>query len=325
MRQCCPGRLAAAGEIQLAAALAAAIVLLLAGVVNGPHLRAQPQAALGTPAGPTFEVASVRPAPDLQTGPKAGPAPRIGINVDRARVDIGHWSIEQLIARAYGLQPYQLAGPAWMNRFRFDIAAKLPEGATQEQIPGMLRWLLVERFGLVAHSETRQLPGFALVVAKGGPKMKPAAPEVSSSTDSKSPGARDADPYTTSDVLWGSDASAFGLKAFAVAGGEVHMEFAKMPMEALTQIVASYLRAPVTDMTALKGRYQMTLDFSLANSSASAREPGAPGGGAPAVAPDSFNTSLFSAVQGLGLRLEARRVPFPVLVVDRLEQAPTEN
>ena len=112
-----------------------------------------------------------------------GAGPHVGMKIDAARVDIGYWSIKQLILRAYGLSPSQASGPDWMDSLRFDILAKLPEGATQDQLPEMLQWLLVERFGLVAHGETKDLPGYALVLGKGGPKMKPAVPDADAPED----------------------------------------------------------------------------------------------------------------------------------------------
>src|SRR5580698_3963580 len=78
--------------------------------------------------GPAFEVASVKPAP-------AASAEHRGIKIDSARVDITYWSIRQLILRAYEVWEYQFAGPGWAATTRFDVAAKLPEGARREQIP----------------------------------------------------------------------------------------------------------------------------------------------------------------------------------------------
>jgi uncharacterized protein (TIGR03435 family) len=98
----------------------------------------------------------------------------IGSGLDGGRVDISSLSLESLITRAYGVESYQIAGPEWLSDAKFDIAATIPEGVGKDQIPGMLRSLLEERFKLAVHHETRPLPVYALGVAKGGPKLKEA-------------------------------------------------------------------------------------------------------------------------------------------------------
>ena len=74
--------------------------------------------------------------------------------------------------RAYELKNYQIAGPAWLDSERYEIAAKIPAGAGKSEVALMLRTLLAERFRLVAHRETRELPIYAMVVAKNGPKFQ---------------------------------------------------------------------------------------------------------------------------------------------------------
>src|SRR6185369_4052808 len=73
---------------------------------------------------------------------------------------------------AYGLKEYQVSGPPWINDARFDILAKATEGTRKEQIPAMLQALLAERFKLEVHREKKEFNVFALVVGKGGPKLK---------------------------------------------------------------------------------------------------------------------------------------------------------
>src|SRR5439155_11317218 len=72
----------------------------------------------------------------------------------------------------YGVKGYQIAGPSWLDSERYDIAAKIPKGATKEQFMLMLQSLLAERFKLTLHREKKDLPMYALVVGKNGPKMK---------------------------------------------------------------------------------------------------------------------------------------------------------
>src|SRR5689334_5388474 len=105
-------------------------VLLCAAVV----LRAQ------TPAvAPAFEVAAVKPAPPLDPAKIMTGKMHIGVTINAGRVDIGNLSLADLIRIAYKLKAYQLVGPDWMGAQRFDIQAKLPEGATKDQMPEMLQ------------------------------------------------------------------------------------------------------------------------------------------------------------------------------------------
>jgi uncharacterized protein (TIGR03435 family) len=280
-------------------------------------LGAQPEPiVLGRPAGPRFEVASVKPS-DREEAMRLGR----GIKRDPARIDIRYWSIKQIILRAYGLWPSQLSGPDWVDSQRFDISAKIPVGAKADDLPGMLQWLLLERFGLAAHIEARTMPTFALVLAKGGAKMKPAAADAGAPEDRAGLG-RIERAGRVLDSLWG-DGAELGLKTMSVDGTNVRLEFTRMPMEALVQLLSSYLRMPVSDQTGLGGNYSATLEFSLADTIAVAQAESAGSGLDSASAP--FGTSLFAMVQRLGLKLEPRKAPVPVLVVDHLERVPTAN
>jgi uncharacterized protein (TIGR03435 family) len=82
-------------------------------------------------------------------------------------------NLKRLLERAYDVKPIQVKGPAWMEDVRVDIAAKYPKDTKGEDQAAMLRSLLEERFKLVAHRTSQDLPGYALVVAKGGFKLKP--------------------------------------------------------------------------------------------------------------------------------------------------------
>src|SRR5262249_56610795 len=101
----------------------------------------------------------------------------VGMNVDGARVDIGYMSLADLIPIAFSVKAYQVSGPDWMREQRWDILAKMPEGATKEQVPQMLQELLKERFQLKVHRENREYNVYALVVPKGGHKLKESLPE----------------------------------------------------------------------------------------------------------------------------------------------------
>ncbi len=129
-----------------------------------------------------FEVASIKPA---VTVPGQIVATPYHMKVDGARVDIGPAPLDILICYAYGVKAYQVSVPAALNKARFDVLAKIPEGASKQQVPEMLQSLLADRFKLVFHRENREFAIYALVVANGGPKLQepvgergPAAAEI---------------------------------------------------------------------------------------------------------------------------------------------------
>jgi uncharacterized protein (TIGR03435 family) len=129
------------------------------------------QTAAGQPAGPTFEVASVKPAPP-QTDPNTGAWSYPGGN----RFVASHLPMTVLIQLAYGVDKSLIANkPGWLENDLFDIEAKAEDGIrlNREELKPRLQDLLRQRFHLVAHLESRQSRGYALVVAKGGPHLAP--------------------------------------------------------------------------------------------------------------------------------------------------------
>jgi uncharacterized protein (TIGR03435 family) len=113
----------------------------------------------------TFEVASVKP----HTGNTPGERPRTA--QDPGRIVLTNRLLRSMIIEAFGIRNFQLEHPAWMDQNRYDIVAKIPEGATKEQQRIMMRNLLTERFQLQVRRETRTLAAFALVAGKGEPKL----------------------------------------------------------------------------------------------------------------------------------------------------------
>src|SRR5580658_3035508 len=125
-----------------------------------------------------FEVASVKP----HTGPG-----RVGISTSGPRLNAEPANLWALIAYAYNLKTYQIPSTpplsALGNEY-YDIVAKAEgDGApTKDEFRGMLQLLLADRFKLAVHRETREIPVYALVVGKNGPKLKPSAPDASADT-----------------------------------------------------------------------------------------------------------------------------------------------
>jgi uncharacterized protein (TIGR03435 family) len=311
-----------------------------------PIVLAAASAHAQTPAAslPTFEVASIKPAELPTPAQVASGKLHVGMNIDAARVDIGTLSLGDLIRIAYRVKAYQVSGPSWMNSARFDIVAKMPSGATREQVPEMLQALLAERFKLTLHHESKEHAVYALVVGKGGSKLKESAPDA----DAGATGGPDGAPAAAADnrqIRVNTDG-----KGVVIAGGEnagwsrmsmgqngmMHMEMKRVKASALADMLSRFVDRPVVDMTDLKGSYDVALDLSMEDLRNVARAAGmavpgmAPAGGGadvahPADAASDPGASIFAAVQELGLKLEPRKAPLDLLVIDHLEKTPTEN
>jgi uncharacterized protein (TIGR03435 family) len=241
---------------------------------------------------PAFEVASIKPNKSGLSG---------------SRIDFHHGSftglnnsVKALLQDAYGIPEAQiLSGPSWLSSERFDIAAKVDD-ATVERIEKLSRdernlfdqqlvqQLLADRFKLAVHFETKELPVYALVVAKGGAKL----------TASKDPD-----------------------KGTSTSSGNARMTATSITMEKLaqmlTQNLARELGRVVIDKTGIEGKYDLALTWSPENNSAAmgnASNEGSPPG-----------PSIFTALQEqLGLKLESAKGPVETLVIDHIEQ-PSEN
>src|SRR5579862_1200874 len=122
-----------------------------------------------------FEVASIRPATRDE---------HQSVHSDKGRFQTHNLTLKRLTALAYNVEIDQVfGGPPWADSDSYDVNAKIPEGlATTENLPQMVQSMLVDRFKFAAHRETREMPGFNLVLAKKGSKMKPAQPAENSST-----------------------------------------------------------------------------------------------------------------------------------------------
>lgn len=284
-----------------------------------------------TASGQTFAVASIKPS--------SGQVPA-SMKMDAARIDIQGLSLGDLIRTAYRLKQYELACPDWLETLKFDAQATIPEGRSRNQMPEMLQALLAARFKLTAHRASREFPVYALVVGKNGSKLKKAAPDsAAAGGDSPSPSAFEqtvppppaagppgaAKPMTTS----GSGGT---MRQSMGANGMMHLEIDSTTLSHFVDFLTAFVDRPVVDMTGLKENYVVQLDLSMeemrnmAMSKAGKAMPVAAGGAQPADAASvPSGVSIFAAVQKLGLKLEARRVPVEVLVVDHAEKSPVRN
>jgi uncharacterized protein (TIGR03435 family) len=310
-----------------------------------------PAPSATAPSGKTwsFEVASVKPAIPLQEQALSGKM-HIGVNIDGARADIGGMALSDLVAMAYKVKPHQISGPDWLAVDRFDILAKLPEGATKEQLPEMLQGLLADRFKLTFHKESKEHAIYALVIGKNGLKLKesPPDPEAPKEGDTPAPPTKEEKGVMT--INTGSDKiqvkqtsdgatmkmGANGTMKMTMADGHMRMELSKMNMAGLAEALSRFVDKPVMDMTDLKGNYQMAIELSMEDLQNVARAQGMqmPGAAAASGAANSrpaetigdpSGSSVFSSVQQMGLKLEGRKQPIDTIIIDHVEKSPTEN
>jgi uncharacterized protein (TIGR03435 family) len=251
---------------------------------------------------PAFEVASIR-----AFDPDSSRQMWTGMSVDAGMVRYTNISLKQCIRTAYRVRDFQIEGPVWTNDARFEITAKLAAEAQQSQIPEMLRSLLAERFKLSLRRDMREQSVYAMVVGKDGPKLKRA--EVRA--DDKAP------------TSMGPDGKPRPLMGYRFLPAGVRIEAPAASLASLAELLSRYTEHPVVDMTGLDGQYEFDLTFAPE----STRNP-LP---ADTVGPDGKEvfsepgTSMFSAVQPLGLRLERRKAPIEMLTITHLERTPTEN
>ncbi len=308
-----------------------------------------------------FEVATVRPSAPLDMAKlaadvQAGKVPRFGAYVEASRAEYHYMTLKDLIANAYKLKGYQVSGPAWLGGERFDIMAKIPDGAAKEDAPAMLQALLEERFKLAAHRDTQEHSVLALVVAKGGPKLKEAAaaPEAIAEDAPLKPGEIKIDgpdgPIRVSRNSDGSMTMNMGAKGTVTQKIDmqmqtVHMESSTVTMAGFAEQLTNLMQMgggggrQVVDMTQLKGNYQVALDLSIADLISLARAqgmdvpmmPAKPGGGgtegqpASSASDPSGSSTVFASVEKLGLKLELHKAKVEQVVIDHVEKTPTEN
>ena len=138
------------------------------------------------PGAPAFEAASLKAVAPGRTG-----LPRLhgGPGTASPGQVSGVATLKALVMRAYGVKEYQVSGPGWMDTQRYELAAKVPAGATEQQLAAMLRTFLSARLRMDARLETRELPIYSLVVAKNGPKLAKSAADDDASGDPARPPA----------------------------------------------------------------------------------------------------------------------------------------
>jgi uncharacterized protein (TIGR03435 family) len=286
----------------------------------------------------SFEAASIKPAAPMppgrmMIGARGGPE-----TPEPGQMSFINVSLSDLIQNAYDVKNYQISGPGWLESVRFDIEAKVPAGTTKAQSKAMLQNLLAERFKLVLHHSTKEGSIYALMVAKNGPKLKESVddPNAAPVADRANTPVR---------VTMGKDgmpqlppgAGRRGGMMMMAPGGRMRMMVNGATIAKFIDMLGTQLDRPVVDLTGLTGKYDITLDFAPDQAAMQAKmaamgvgpPPGMTpdgGGGAGAMPDAGPAATIFSALPDqLGLRLDARKGPIDLLVIDSVQKTPTEN
>lgn len=268
-----------------AAAITTVAGPIVIGLLNAPPSRAQTQPAAGGQ--PSFEVASIKPSAPGGRGMQM----QIG---GGGRFNAKNVTVKMLIQHAYNVRDFQISGgPAWLTSEHYDVVAKA-EGDQQirpEQLRLMVQALLADRFKLTFHRDTKELPIYALVVAKNGPKLQP------------------------------SEAQGEEQRMMRMGRGQVTAQGVGIDM--LANNLAQQLGRTVIDKTGLTGRYDLKLEWTPDISQPFGPKEFGPDGPPPAA--DPGGPSIFTALQEqLGLKLETQKGPVEIIVIDHIEKA-SEN
>jgi uncharacterized protein (TIGR03435 family) len=273
-----------------------------------------------------FEVASVKPSgpppqvPRIDGRLQGGPG-----TADPERITDSRVTLQRLIREAYGVDFDQIQGPPWIAEEKYDITAKVPTGATKDQLKIMLQSLLEERFKLNIHHLTKPFPVYELTIAKGGSKLKENAESLEPFRPGASGLASDRDGFPQ--LPPGKSGSATD-----VVNGINRMTTRGMPISFLIFSLGSQLGAitgpntfasgRIVDKTGLTGKYDFRLEYAGSNGIGGALSlPSAPDGGEP-----TGGLPIIDALEKeLGLKLTKSTAVYDVLVIDHAEKVPTPD
>jgi uncharacterized protein (TIGR03435 family) len=259
-----------------------------------------------TNARPEFEVASIKPAEPGARGMFIRATPG-------GRVNITNMTLKEMIVIAWRIQPYQISGgPAWLDSVHYDISAKPENSPKDGEISLMLQSLLADRFQLTIHRETKELPVYALVMARKDGKLGPGLAE-SKEGSCTQPDLSKPPPLPEPGKLPALSCGGFIAQPRLLRG--VSVALAQM-----TPVLARILGRSVVDKTGLTGKFDISLEWIPDEAQALQLAPDAP-----KLPSDAGGPSIFTAIQEqLGLKLESQKSPVEVFVIDRAEK-PSEN
>lgn len=256
-------------------------------------------------AGPAgFDAASVRVN---NTGPRYG-----SIQYSGNRLTVRGTSLWMCIRWGWNLESFQISGPDWLQTAPlYDIVATSAGPVTREKMRTMLRTLLGERFGMKSHTEKKEMRVMALVIAKGGPKLRPSSDRFDAALGPEAPFQ-----------FLGFDSGTHMQRTAGDRPGRLRDSYTNMSMRELASVVALAAsktpleQVPVIDATGLSGRYDFTLTFDL--------PAGGEGGERPTS--DEILAERRAVLQReAGLTLEARKARVEVLVIDHVNRTPASN
>jgi uncharacterized protein (TIGR03435 family) len=256
-----------------------------------------------------FEVAELKPsAPNARPGGGLRPG---------GRIDFRGFKLKQLIVISTGLATQNIddgsvtdliSGPKFLDTDKYDVVAKAPSDTDPDTIRLMLRTLLIERFKVKYHVEDQPINVWALTFQKKDARLKPA------------------DPNSRSTCKRTNAANSFGVPTVTLTCQNTTLS---QLADKLPAMARDYVDHPAVDASGLDGGFDFALSWTPRAQSESGQRGQAPGGGGGGRGGDASEPngalSLFEGVQRLGLNLEIRKQPYPVVVIDSMEAKPTEN
>lgn len=282
---------------------------VLFGLARGTRQSVAPQSADASNETYGYEVASIKPE-------KSGSMMFRVLNTPDGFS--ATTTVQMLIRVAYGIEDNQISGaPGWVSSDKYDVEAKMDQATADkvkklgeaEREPArqhMLQALLAERCKLTVHRETKELPIYSLVVAKGGSKLHEAKP---------------GDTYPNG--IKGLDGRPAPVGAHLMRMGRGELTGQSIAMEQIARLLTQQTGRTVVDNTGLKGNYDFTLHWTPDQSAPALNGPS--GGGPDSTTPSDSGPSIFTAIQEqLGLKLESQKGPVEILVIDHVEK-PSEN
>jgi len=256
---------------------------------------------------PEFEVASVKPNTSgnnlINIRPPAG-----------GRFTATNARLKMLIGIAYNVKGFEISGgPGWINSDGYDITAKAADSnISLDQLRPMLQTLLEDRFKLMVHREKKEMSVYALMAAKGGPKLPEAKEGGCVAFGPNTPPPPPPAPGQAMPTLCGG-----------FLRGPNLLEAGKVTMTQLVNVLSDILGRPVIDRTEFTGTFDVKLEFTPEGTTFGAGGFAPPGGLPPGF--DTSGPSIFTVLQEqLGLRLESQKAPGEVLIIDHVEK-PSEN